>query len=276
MKKAKRIIAVNTVITKTIVIAGLFFCIAFATNADSKTVTFEVKIPGRDSLTLTGILMKPDGGGPFPAVVLLHGCAGMYSGHAGKKFNTWASRLVSWGYVTLQVDSLGPRGETNICDKVKRVAPFVRLFDAYAGKSYLATQSYVDENRIAVMGWSHGGGTTLYAVNKNNLIRIKSDPYKAAIAFYPWCDKSKIHLNTPTLILIGEEDDWTPADQCKNLKLGPKTTNEVNLKVYPNAHHGFDFEGVDIEVEGHKIKYDPAAAEDSIAQVKSFLSKHLQ
>ena len=267
---------VSTVIIKTIVIVGLFFFTAFTNNAGSETVSFEVKIPGRDTLTLTGILMKPDGSGPFPAVVLLHGCSGMNSVHASNTYNTWASRLVSWGYVTLQVDSLGPRGETNICDKVLRVAPFVRLFDAYAGKSYLARQSYVDENRIAVMGWSHGGATTLYAVNKNNLIRIKSDPYKAAIAFYPWCGPSKIHLNTPLLILIGAGDDWTPADQCKNLKLEPETNNEVNLKVYPNAHHGFDLEGVDIEVEGHQIKYDPAATKDAIVQVKNFLAKHLQ
>jgi dienelactone hydrolase len=83
-------------------------------------------------------------------------------------------------------------------------------------------------------------------------------------------------LNAPLLILIGEEDDWTPAHMCKNMELGPESTDEITLKVYPKAYHGFDFEGIDIEVKGHKIKYDPAAAKDAISQVKRFLVKHLQ
>ena len=45
------------------------------------------------------------GEGPFPAVVVLHGCIGI-TGH----FTGIADRLSSWGYVALAVDSLGPRG----------------------------------------------------------------------------------------------------------------------------------------------------------------------
>ena len=46
-----------------------------------------------------------NGGGPFPAVVVLHGCIGI-TGH----FTGIADRRSSWGYVALAVDSLGPRG----------------------------------------------------------------------------------------------------------------------------------------------------------------------
>ena len=275
MSEIKRFISVKIVIIKTIIIV-VFFFFTVINNAFSESVSFEGEITGGNKLIFNGIMMKPDGGGPFPAVVMLHGCDGLDSVHASNTYNTWASRLVSWGYVTLQVDSLGPRGETNICGKSMRVAPFERIFDAYAGKSYLANQSYVNKNRIAVMGWSHGGWTALYAVNKNTLKFIRAEPYRAAIAFYPWCGVSEIHLITPLLILIGEEDDWTPANRCKNLKLEPETTNEVNLKVYPKAHHGFDFEGVNIELEGHQLKYDPAATRDAIIQVKKFLAKHLR
>jgi dienelactone hydrolase len=56
-------------------------------------------------VTLTGKLTKPQGDGPFPAVVLMHGCTGI-----GKHQEDWAARFASWGYVALQVDSLGPRG----------------------------------------------------------------------------------------------------------------------------------------------------------------------
>jgi len=56
-------------------------------------------------------LTKPDGDGPFPAVVLLHGCGGMTSSYP----NQWDQRLAEWGYVSLQVDSLTPRMISSIC-----------------------------------------------------------------------------------------------------------------------------------------------------------------
>lgn len=251
-------------------------CTGLTTYAGSETVTFEGKTIRDKKLTLTGLLMKPKGDGPFPAVILLHGCSGMYSEHAGNTYNTWASRLVSWGYVTLRVDSLGPRNKTSICNNPFSILPFERGLDAYAGKSYMENQPYVDDKRIAVMGWSHGGWTTLYTVDNNRMNGIGTGPFNASIAFYPYCELPLIHLNAPLLILIGEEDDWTPAFMCENMKLTPAATDKFILKVYPNAYHGFDLKGVDIEVEGHKIKYDPAATENAIVQVKNFLLKHLQ
>lgn len=275
MKKTESIVSVRITDIK-IIIVGLFVFIALTNKANSETVSFEGNIPGDSSITLTGILMKPDGDGPFSAVILLHGCDGIYSELGGTAYNKWASRLVNWGYVTLQVDSLGPRGEVDICGKGMRVAPFERMYDAYAGKSYLAQKPYVDKEKIAIMGWSHGAWTTLFAVNKNTLKLIKADPYKAAIAFYPWCGASAIHLTTPLLILMGEKDDWTPPDRCKKLKLEPETASQVKLRIYPNAYHGFDFEGIDTKLEGHQIKYDPAATSDAIVEVKNFLEKYLQ
>ena len=53
---------------------------------------------------LLGYLTRPDGPGPFPAVVVLHGCPGFFGGYA-----EIADQLKSWGYVALAVDSLGSR-----------------------------------------------------------------------------------------------------------------------------------------------------------------------
>jgi dienelactone hydrolase len=276
MKKTEKIKSDFTGIIKTVIIAGSFLSIVFASEAGSEMVTFDVKLPNEKTLTLTGELMKPGGEGPFPAVVLLHGCGGMVSESAQKKHNTWASRLASWGYVTLQVDSLSPRNKTNICGKPFDVHPFERMYDAYAGKSYLESLSYIDDKQIAVMGWSHGGWVTFYSVDKQNLGKIISDPFKASIAFYPWCSRSITQLSSPLLILIGEEDDWTPADRCKNIQLVLKTPYKVTLKVYPKAHHGFDREGADKKVKGHLMRHDPDATKDAIIQVKNFLATHLQ
>src|SRR3972149_5417972 len=55
-------------------------------------------------------LRRPPGQGPFPALVLLHGCSGITSVQ-----RDWAERLSEWGYVTLIVDSFGPREVRNVC-----------------------------------------------------------------------------------------------------------------------------------------------------------------
>jgi dienelactone hydrolase len=276
MKKDKLIISAVNAGIKTVVIVGIILGIAFTINAEPEKITFKGETPKRRPLKLTGVLMKPEGKGPFPAIILLHGCAGMYTKSKSNMYHAWATRLVSWGYVTFQVDSLGPRNQTSTCDNPYKVHTLERIYDAFAGKSYLESQSYVDDKRIAVMGWSHGAWTALYAVDKNHMDGYGADPFMAAIAFYPYCEFSQIHLSAPLLILIGEQDDWTPAYMCKNMELAPESSKDILLKVYPNANHGFDHEGVDIKVEGHKIKYNPAATKDAIFQVKRFFEKHLQ
>src|SRR5258708_6131243 len=59
---------------------------------------------------LLGYLTRPDGVAPFPAVVVLHGCNGVFAGYA-----EIADQLKSWGYVALVVDSFGPREISTRC-----------------------------------------------------------------------------------------------------------------------------------------------------------------
>jgi len=225
-------------------------------------------------LTLTGRLKKPAGDGPFPAVVLLHGCGGIQP----KRDHRWAERLSDWGYVTLQVDSLGPRGISSVCtysgnDSVDIVQK--RVNDAYDAKKYLVELPFVDRNRIAIMGWSHGGFTTLEALYRN-----KENPFRVAVALYPYCGRILAGVNAPLLILIGEADDWTPASRCAEMLPKEKTSPEIMLKVYPEAFHGFDTLGANYMVRGssgmHLLQYHPRAEADSIIQVKAFFEKHLR
>jgi poly(3-hydroxybutyrate) depolymerase len=65
---------------------------------------------GGQELLLSGILHKPSGDGPFPAVVMLNGCENIRDPDQVAHETSWAQRLVSWGYVALQVDSFTPRG----------------------------------------------------------------------------------------------------------------------------------------------------------------------
>ena len=55
--------------------------------------------------------------------VLLHGCRGITPHDDG-----WAVRLVSWGYVTLQVGSFGQHPESNgmTCERVQKGCCFFK------------------------------------------------------------------------------------------------------------------------------------------------------
>ncbi len=247
--------------------------LALARSAASETVTFDVEPVLSNSVTLSAELIKPEGEGPFPAVVLMHGCNGLWRPWG----DLWAGRLVRWGYVAVQVDSFGPRAYPDgICDSPLVVASLTRAADAHAAKDHLEGLPFVDGSRIAVMGMSHGGSATLSAVENTYLVELpRPDPFRVAIAFYPWCDQQLYRLDAPLLVLIGEADDWTYAFKCERMVLIGPTGHSVTLKVYPGATHTFDVDRPDREYLGHTIRFHPSAARDAEARVRSFLAEHL-
>ena len=250
----------------------LVVCSAAAARAQAPARSVDVTFPSVDrTLAITGHLYRPEGSEPFPAVVLLHGCGGI-----GPTHHWWAERLRGWGYVALIVNSFGPRGESNVCNTLKVDAQYARMPDAYAAYAFLAGQSFVASARIAVIGWSHGGSTTLYAVDDVYLWRLGRDRFRAAIAFYPGCLPRLQRLNAPLLILIGDEDDWTPAARCRVMEVEPGLPNAVSLKVYPGAYHGFDrIEAGPRVYLGHTLERHPGAASDAEEQVRRFLARYL-
>ena len=66
-----------------------------------------------------------------------------------------------------------------------------------------------------------------------------------------------------------------PADRCSSRMPSSKTAHEVELKIYPGAHHCFDWAGIDTTFFGHRLKYDPEAASDAVVRVRKFLGKYL-
>jgi dienelactone hydrolase len=281
-RERKNVVVIWCLVSITIFAIWLIVSSVFAAEVVSFKGT--TKIASGDFVTLTGKLTKPQGDGPFPAVVLMHGCTGI-----AKNQDEWVERLASWGYVALQVDSFGPRGESNICDNIFRVPVNIRAQDAYDAKSYLSGRPFVDRNRIGLMGWSHGGITTLASVSKSNYATSAAFittnleppkrwvPFRAAIAFYPFCIGQLDDSNAPLLILIGELDTWCPAALCQMKMPSGKTANEVILKIYPGAYHGFDWKVVDmVMLKRHRFLSNPAALADSIVQVKEFLAKQMK
>ncbi len=226
-----------------------------------------------DDFMLKGLLTKPEGRGPFPAMVVLHAASGI-EGSGKQTYEKWTQRFAGWGYVSLLVDSFGPRGKSTIIHSPLEVDPNERAQDAHDAKTYLTGLPFVKKNKVAVIGWSHGGWSVLRAIDDDISTVNKGDPFTSAIAFYPFCDVDLGTFNSPLLLLTGGLDDWCPAVMCQLPT--EKTRYEVILKVYPEAHHAFDFEGIDTTVIRHRLLYNSAAANDAINQIRSFLTKYME
>jgi len=225
---------------------------------------------------LQGYLRQPPGAGPSPAVVLLHGC----DGHAQRLDERWGRRIAAWGYVTLTVDSFGPRGLKNTCSNG---APVDLAFDAYRALGYLVQQQSVDSSRVAVLGFSQGAGQALSSVERGIVEQASPNKFRAAIAFYPHCLGFKGNMTVPTLVLIGELDDWSLATECRNMVDGRDDWGisrqkdqgvPIKLIVYPGAYHAFDASGLTTPVQllGHHLEFNSSATDQSIGAVQDFLA----
>src|SRR5688572_19893913 len=103
-----------------------------------------------DPVVLSGELLFPPGAGPFPVVVLAHGCGGTGNADAG-----WAIVLREWGYATFVMDSFGGRGLREVCSAALALTGTQRIPDAYGALRMLATHPRIDARRSALMGFSH-------------------------------------------------------------------------------------------------------------------------
>jgi dienelactone hydrolase len=235
----------------------------------------EIENPLASSQPLQGYLRQPRDGGASPAVVLLHGCNGGWR----QLDERWGKLLVSWGYVTLTVDRFGPRGLGSTCTGGP---PPATVFDAYRALDFLVQQPFVDRDRVAVIGFSQGGLLALTSVERGMIERASNDKFRAAIAFYPPCLGIKNSMTVPTLILIGELDDWTLAAECRNLVEGRDDYGisrqkglgvPIEFVVYPGAYHAFDIPSLAMPVQflGHRLEFNQAARDQSIDAVRKFL-----
>ncbi|WP_421997306.1 dienelactone hydrolase family protein [Reyranella sp.] len=225
---------------------------------------------------ITGWMYRPAGAGPFPAIILAHSCAGV-SPHT----ETWGKRLASWGYVVLAPDSFGPRGEKSVCTRGVVVSGNMRVADVAGALRFLATQPDVRADRIGLIGHSHGGWTVMRSVQKS--YGLAAMGLRAAVAYYPSCaPQFDRDVDIPLLVLIGDKDDWTPADRCRQLQAaGFVRPDLVDVVYYPNAYHSFDSNARDRTVPGgggkvHRLAYDPEAAADAEARTRAFFASLLR
>jgi dienelactone hydrolase len=243
--------------------------------APAELVKFDSGPPSPTPLALEGYLRRPDGPGPFPAVVLWHGCGGYHE----PLDQDWGVKVASWGYVALTIDSFGPRGIKNTCGSGP---PADMAYDAYRALNFLVQQQFVDPKRAVAVGFSQGGWLSLSSVEIGAIEHSSGNKFRAAAAIYPVCSAVRGPMTVPTLILTGESDDWTPAETCRKLVNGQddwgisRNKGEgvpIQLIVYPNAYHYFDLASLQTPITyfGHHLEFNKSVTDQSSDALRDFL-----
>ena len=247
----------------------------------------------QDNGSLKAVLFRPDGPGPFPAVVGLHSCEGLLrsGGVVASRYRDWAQHLTKAGFVVLYPDSYGSRGLGPQCAIRRRAVrtDHERVADANAARRWLQAQAYVKPDHVTLIGWATGGVSALWTVRrKAALAKDDKSDFRSAVAFYPGCrrlDNSAWSARVPTLILIGAADDQASAPVCQHMVAGARGRSAgTSIVVYAGTYHDFDHPNRPLQVRaGYAFAVDgsgkihtgtnPAARADALRRVPKWLAR---
>ena len=232
-----------------------------------------VQVPSFDGRKVQGFLYRPKGGGPFPAVIDVHGGPTWQS---KRRFEPMRQYLVSKGYVVFVPNVRGSTGYGKSFTQLDNMdlggGP---LKDVVACKEWLVANAGVDSKRVVVMGGSYGGymalaaaaftpGTFAAQVDYFGVSDLKSlvesfpaywaayatfiyekfgDPKNPAHAAYQH-DRSPLHfaskIVTPLLVVQGDHDARVKKDQSDRIVASLRERGvPVHYLVIEGEGHGF-------------------------------------
>lgn len=192
---------------------------------------------------------RPEGEGPFPVVIMIHEWWGLKSEIVGK-----AEALAQDGYIVIAPDVF--RGSTTswIPSAIWQVmsTPTTQVDgDLDAVIRWIQSQPDADANRIAIMGFCFGGGTSIrYGVN--------TPAIKATVVFYGAViqDPSLLkNLQGPVLGIFGGADTMIPVSEVKGFEAGLKEAGIPHeITIYEGEPHAFVTSVEDIAKGGNQLK----------------------
>ena len=192
-----------------------------------------------------GELREPLTPGPHPAIVLVHGSAGVDSRGKG-----YVTALNAAGFVTLEIDLWAARGVNSPQERPKSVAD--TLPDAFAALDYLSHRSGIDPARIGIMGFSWGGIVSMLSATARAQTTFAKDGqrFAAHAPLYPVCwlynqlpgFEMVDFTGAPIFIQCGELDAYDLPDSGATLgrALAAIAPGLVTVETYPGATHAFD------------------------------------
>jgi dienelactone hydrolase len=208
---------------------------------------------GRESM-----MFKPEGPGPFPALVLMPACDGH---NRSVHVFDWARRAIDHGYAALVVDPQTPRGVGMNCSLPLAINMTRLLKDAFDAASHLRRQAFVDQARVGLLGFSLGAMVGFGASDARYAERADSaQPFRAIVSIYPICQYKQIRrpgtsdsidvrfvpekIIVPILVEMGDQDnegspDGTVVD-CKALLDPLKARGDPVTYMIYHATHEWD------------------------------------
>lgn len=246
--------------------------------------------PGRavsshfDMLQPDLLMGTPPGQGPFPVVILLHGCGGRSQEGATNRENVYREALLAQGLAWLSVRSfpLSGRPFTSVCGRSAETLDVeARVADLAVVMQHLGQYPQLDARRVGVLGFSMGAQTALRAAMR--LDPASAPGFRSAVALYGGCRdlpaSDGILGQRRVLMLLGGKDTWTSAKRCvalgEALRAGGHAAEAV---VYPEATHQWDNPGSaggrDISMGPGKgttfVRYDPETTQDSVQRAVAY------
>ena len=276
-------------------LTGFLACASFAQAQSPVKFPAEAVEYARPDNPRQTILYKPsEGAGPFPAVVLMHTCAGV-----GRHIYDWAERFTLDGYAALVLDVLTPRNVASNCKAAWEadVSLDAASADVAAAVLHLRSLPFIKGDSIAVAGFSFGAMATIKLAGKSYRARFGGLPGLKAVAFfyggcampsynptaraaYAWPDDADL----PVIAFLGALDNEAPAKPCAEEAERLRAKGRpVSYKVYSETTHSFDdprwgTEGKQI-MHGTRgpffYRFNPEARDDAWREMKALFGARL-
>ncbi len=236
-------------------------------DGSAKTVVFTTLDDDGRPVPVRGVLSKPAGQGPFPAVVMLHRYFGIIPPNC---YSAGREIFHDLGYVVLLVDSdsvgYAGRGE------YYSIGDYTfghQTRDAIAAQAYLSSLEFVDAKRVALVGYAYGGTSALAVMSRDLHSDGKfGEPFRAVAAWHPHCPAKLDNQRVPLMIIAGGNDtmNW-PQRRCPDMARTGPAAGEYEYVVMPNLGHNFD--------AWWERNYNAEATADAYERLTAFLDKHL-
>lgn len=207
----------------------------------------EVGAPDVPQTQAQATLYLPEEAGaddPVPAVILLHGAAGVL----GSRERTYARQYAEMGVAALVIDVFAARRDmaSGFINRLLNITEAMFLADAYAGLDYLAKRPEVDGSRVALIGFSYGGMVTTYAAYAQVAKAYAPDGrrFAAHVAYYAPCIaefEDTRATGAPLLMLSGAKDAIVDTARCGEVAADlTQSGADVTQIVYAEAYHQWD------------------------------------
>ncbi len=234
------------------------------------------------------VLTTPSGPGPFPAVVMFHGCGGQ------RLFlDRYVEAFVGAGLAAVLVDSFTGRGWSRnralitVCTGLE-LPGWQRAGDVLAVLWGLRGIAGVDTSRVALAGWSHGGWSIMDLMTmplarpgEAGLVDAKADlldGVRALMLVYPYCGPGALSQLRPwrhapdVLAVIAEGDRVSHPALCRRaLRTAAAAGSQVETWLAPGATHAFDEDGDDAGA----FRFDTDLAAQAVRRMTEFAAGKL-